>query len=90
MANQYVLIFLVPGQQTPIGAQGVVINEGIVCIVDGLDCAVDRLNQKVIKGTHLDGDIEVSDYYSMRTMTVEEIELFCNPPVDEEMYYVEL
>ncbi len=85
MANKYVLVFLEPGQQTPIGAQGIDINDGIVCIVDELDCAVDRLNQKVIKGTHLNGDIEVADYYSMRLMTAEEINLFNNPPTYEEV-----
>lgn len=83
--DKYVLTFLKPGQQVPVGSTGVSINDGLVCIVPELDADFinNELKQIVIKGDRTSTDLATPDVYYIREMTNQEIYDYNNPVVEE-------
>ena len=75
---EYRLFFLTPGQKTPNGSKGVMINDGIVWIGEE-----GTFPTEATLGLILVSDPTPLLTYDSRLMTTEEIDLYNNPPVIE-------
>jgi hypothetical protein len=72
---EYRVVTLTPGQMAPEGSTGVPVGSGIMWT--GVSGAFPTT---VALGTHLPGDMEVSDTYDHRVATEDEIYDYLNPP----------